>query len=109
MRHAYPGRRIHWCLCRAQDLERALTAWPTTPATTSLAAATKQQLRAMAEEALVVELVSNLMAQAVEQRASDIHLEPEERSSPRFRIDGVLHTRLQLPRERFDAVASGSS
>lgn len=61
----------------------------------------------MAEEAPVVELVSNLMAQAVEQRASDIHLEPEERIfAVRFRIDGVLHTRLQLPRERFDAVAS---
>lgn len=46
----------------------------------------------MAEEAPVVELVSALMAQAVEQRASDIHLEPEERTfSVRFRIDGVLH------------------
>lgn len=67
----------------------------------------EQQLRAMAEEAPVVELVSNLMAQAVEQRASDIHLEPEERIfAVRFRIDGVLHTRLQLPRDRFDAVAS---
>lgn len=66
-----------------------------------------QQLREMAEEAPVVELVSNLMAQAVEQRASDIHLEPEERIfAVRFRIDGVLHTRLQLPRDRFDAVAS---
>jgi general secretion pathway protein E len=66
-----------------------------------------QHLREMAEEAPVVELVSNLMAQAVEQRASDIHLEPEERQfSVRFRIDGVLHQRLQLPRERFDAVAS---
>ena len=67
----------------------------------------EQQLRAMAEEAPVVELVSNLMAQAVEQRASDIHLEPEERTfSVRFRIDGVLHNRLHLPRDRFDAVAS---
>ena len=24
MRHAYPGRSVHWCLCRAQDLERML-------------------------------------------------------------------------------------
>ncbi|WP_374383907.1 GspE/PulE family protein [Thermomonas sp.] len=107
MRHAYPGRRIHWCLCRAQDLERALDGLAHHARNDEFGGGDEQQLRAMAEEAPVVELVSNLMAQAVEQRASDIHLEPEERIfAVRFRIDGVLHTRLQLPRERFDAVAS---
>jgi len=107
MRHAYPGRRIHWCLCRAQDLERALDGLAHHARNDDFGGGDEQQLRAMAEEAPVVELVSNLMAQAVEQRASDIHLEPEERIfAVRFRIDGVLHTRLQLPRDRFDAVAS---
>ncbi len=107
MRHAYPGRRIHWCLCRAQDLERMLDGLAHHARSDEWGGGDEQQLRAMAEEAPVVELVSNLMAQAVEQRASDIHLEPEERIfAVRFRIDGVLHTRLQLPRERFDAVAS---
>ena len=106
MRHAYPGRRVLWCLCRAQDLERMLDALAH-HARPDAEGGDVQQLREMAEEAPVVELVSNLMAQAVEQRASDIHLEPEERSfSVRFRIDGVLHNRLNLPRERFDAVAS---
>ncbi len=66
-----------------------------------------RHLRELAEEAPVVELVNNLMAQAVEHRASDIHLEPDEHQfSVRFRIDGVLYSRLQLPRERFNAVAS---
>ena len=66
-----------------------------------------QHLREMAEEAPIVELVNNVMAQAVEQRASDIHFEPEEHQLlVRFRIDGLLYTRLQLPRERFSAVAS---
>ena len=66
-----------------------------------------RHLRELAEEAPVVELVNSLMAQAVEQRASDIHLEPGEHDFyVRFRIDGVLYTRLQLPRERFNAVAS---
>ena len=107
MRHAYPGRRIHWCLCRAQDLERMLDGLAHHARSDEWSGGDEQQLRAMAEEAPVVELVSNLMAQAVEQRASDIHLEPEERIfAVRFRIDGVLHTRLQLPRDRFDAVAS---
>ncbi len=107
MRHAYPGRRVHWCLCRAQDLERMLDGLAHHARADGSEGGDVQQLREMAEEAPVVELVSNLMAQAVEQRASDIHLEPEERIfAVRFRIDGVLHTRLQLPRDRFDAVAS---
>ena len=107
MRHAFPGRRVHWCLCRAQDLERMLDGLAHHARSDEWGGGDEQQLRAMAEEAPVVELVSNLMAQAVEQRASDIHLEPEERTfSVRFRIDGVLHNRLHLPRDRFDAVAS---
>ncbi len=107
MQHAFPGRHIHWCLCRAQDLERMLDSLSHHARADGFEGGDEQQLRAMAEEAPVVELVSNLMAQAVEQRASDIHLEPEERIfAVRFRIDGVLHTRLQLPRDRFDAVAS---
>ncbi|HEX5756342.1 MAG TPA: ATPase, T2SS/T4P/T4SS family [Arenimonas sp.] len=66
-----------------------------------------RHLRELAEEAPVVELVNSLVAQAVEQRASDIHLEPgEHQFDVRFRIDGVLYARLQLPRERFNAVAS---
>jgi general secretion pathway protein E len=64
-------------------------------------------LRELAEEAPVVELVSNSFSQALSERASDIHIEPEEkRFRIRYRIDGVLHTRLTLPRDRFDAVAS---
>jgi general secretion pathway protein E len=64
-------------------------------------------LRELAEEAPVVELVSNTLSQSLSERASDIHIEPEERHFRiRYRIDGVLHTRLTLPRDRFDAVAS---
>ena len=66
-----------------------------------------RHLRELAEEAPVVELVNGLMSQAVEQRASDIHLEPgEHQFAVRFRIDGVLYSRLSLPRERYNAVAS---
>ena len=107
VRHAFPGRLVHWCLCRAQDLERLLDGLARQVGIGASDGGDVQHLREMAEEAPIVELVSNLMAQAVEQRASDIHLEPEARIfAVRFRIDGVLHSRLQLPRERFDAVAS---
>jgi general secretion pathway protein E len=64
-------------------------------------------LRELAEEAPVVELVSNSMAQALNEGASDIHVEPREHEFDiRYRIDGVLQNRLTLPRSRFDAVAS---
>ena len=107
LRHAFPGRDVRFALCRAQDLERLLDAVARSAAEETSAGTDVDHLREMAEEAPVVELVNNLLAQAVEQRASDIHLEPQERDfAVRFRIDGVLHTRLNLPRQRYDAVAS---
>ncbi len=64
-------------------------------------------LREMAEDAPVIAFVNNVLAQAVEARASDIHLEPGEREfSVRFRIDGVLHSRLTQPIARYAAIAS---
>ncbi len=64
-------------------------------------------LREMAEDAPVIALVNNLVAQAVDARASDIHLEPGEREfEVRLRIDGVLHRRSVLTMDRYPAVAS---
>ena len=64
-------------------------------------------LRELAEEAPVIELVNNILAQAMDQRASDIHIEPEEAVfSVRMRTDGILHTRMVLPASRYPAVAS---
>ena len=61
----------------------------------------------MAEEAPVIELVNNLLSTAVDIGASDIHVEPaEEQFAVRMRVDGVLHTRLSQPIDRFPAVAS---
>ncbi|SDG51204.1 type II secretion system protein E (GspE) [Limimonas halophila] len=49
------------------------------------------RLRDMASEAPVIRLVNRLIQQAIEQRASDIHLEPfENRLRLRYRVDGVL-------------------
>ena len=64
-------------------------------------------LRELAEEAPVIEFVSNLLSQALDQRASDIHIEPgEHQMEIRFRIDGILYSRFVLPQERFAAIAS---
>jgi type II secretion system protein E (GspE) len=66
-----------------------------------------RQLRELAEEAPVVELVNNTLSLALEENASDIHIEPDEHTFDiRYRIDGVLYTRRTLPKQRFAAVAS---
>ncbi|HOV56479.1 MAG TPA: type II secretion system ATPase GspE [Rhodanobacteraceae bacterium] len=51
-----------------------------------------EHLRDLASEAPVIRLVNLIVQRAVEQRASDIHIEPfENRLKVRYRIDGVLH------------------
>lgn len=46
----------------------------------------------MARDASVVNLVNELLVEAIDQRASDIHFEPfEDDFRVRYRIDGVLH------------------
>ena len=58
-----------------------------------------QQLKDLASEAPVIRLVSLLITNALETRASDIHIEPfENRLIVRYRIDGVLHEVESPPR-----------
>ncbi|CAN0071097.1 unnamed protein product, partial [Chrysoparadoxa australica] len=65
------------------------------------------RLREMAEEAPVIDFVNRVFEDALSRRASDIHIEPfEDHFQIRFRIDGVLNQVQNLPRARFDAVAS---
>jgi general secretion pathway protein E len=51
-----------------------------------------ERLKDLASEAPVIRLVNQLIARAVETRASDVHIEPfEDRLRVRYRYDGVLH------------------
>ncbi|HSV19632.1 MAG TPA: type II secretion system ATPase GspE [Casimicrobiaceae bacterium] len=62
-----------------------------------------QQLKDLAAEAPVIRLVSLLITNALETRASDIHIEPfENRLIVRYRIDGVLHE-VESPPKRLSA------
>ena len=62
-----------------------------------------QQLKDLASEAPVIRLVSLLITNALEMRASDIHIEPfESRLIVRYRIDGVLHE-VESPPKRLSA------
>ena len=46
-----------------------------------------------AQEATVVKLVNEILLEAIRERASDVHIEPQEDALRiRYRIDGVLHT-----------------
>jgi general secretion pathway protein E len=56
-----------------------------------------QRLRDIASEAPVIRLVNQIIASAVEARASDIHIEPGvDQVLVRYRIDGMLRTALVL-------------
>jgi len=53
---------------------------------------------AMAQEASVVRLVNDILTEAIEARASDIHIEAQEHGMKvRYRIDGVLQTQPMPP------------
>src|SRR5258706_3265133 len=66
-----------------------------------------EHLRDMASEAPVIRLVNAMVAQAVEKRASDIHIEPFEKEfRVRYRIDGVLVSQESPPRELKAAIIS---
>jgi general secretion pathway protein E len=66
-----------------------------------------EQLRDMASEAPVIRLVNNMIAQAVEKRASDIHIEPFEKEfRVRYRVDGVLYNQDSPPKDLKAAIIS---
>jgi type II secretion system protein E len=64
-------------------------------------------LQKMAREALVIKLVNLIVHQAIQERSSDIHIEPHERElKVRYRVDGVLHDASSPPRHLHPAIIS---
>jgi type IV pilus assembly protein PilB len=65
------------------------------------------EIRESAEHVPVIQLVNSIIAQAVEDGASDVHLEPDGRDMRvRFRIDGVLSETTTIPRRMVAGVIS---
>ncbi|MEQ1935940.1 MAG: ATPase, T2SS/T4P/T4SS family, partial [Fimbriimonadaceae bacterium] len=61
----------------------------------------------MAEQAPIIRLANALIQQAILDRASDIHVEPQERSTRiRYRIDGVLMEAMTVPKNLTAALLS---
>lgn len=53
----------------------------------------------LANEAPIIRMVNAILSQGIQERASDIHIEPyEKRLDVRYRIDGMLHRRIEPPR-----------
>lgn len=62
--------------------------------------ASGEELKKMAEDLPIVRIVDTLLRHAIIQKASDIHIEPGELEvTVRYRIDGVLHDAMTLPRQ----------
>jgi type IV pilus assembly protein PilB len=66
-----------------------------------------RKLEAISKEAPIIQLVNMLIVQGVKDRASDIHIEPNERSLLiRFRVDGILRDIRALPNTIKSAIVS---
>ncbi len=58
------------------------------------------QLREMLDDAPVVRLANLIVRQAIREKASDIHIQPEaNRVRIRYRIDGILHDVMTVPKK----------
>jgi type IV pilus assembly protein PilB len=60
----------------------------------------EKELKELAEDLPIVKIVDTLISHAILQGASDVHIEPEETSLiVRYRIDGILHDAMVLPKD----------
>lgn len=68
---------------------------------------TRDLLESSDDEKPIIRLVNGLLARAVKERASDIHIEPYENEIiVRFRVDGTLQDKMQLPKRHSGSLAS---
>jgi general secretion pathway protein E len=66
-----------------------------------------QDITLMETEAPIIRMVNRIMVQAYRDRASDIHVEPYQTDvKVRYRIDGILHDVVTLPKRIHSSVVS---
>ncbi|MBN1509974.1 MAG: type II secretion system ATPase GspE [Sedimentisphaerales bacterium] len=89
------------------DGEMADMISPETAAGTSSVQTHAEDLLNIANKAPAIKLVNKILFEAVQRRASDIHIEPYENEVKiRFRVDGVLHNVLDLSRQQMGPLLS---
>ncbi len=111
------GLNCHVAVAAAEDIENLLKQLNTLETAVSEAVLDERdteedetevtELRQSADDAPVIKLVYSILAQAVNEGASDIHFEVEEEEMRvRFRIDGVLAEAAKVPRRMISGVVS---
>ena len=98
----------HYGLQVVDDASKAVGPRPAAPrGGNGIAAAGESGLDDAVSDVSIIKLVDALLSEALESRASDIHLEPDgEHTRVRVRIDGVLHEVKLFPIGMQDALAS---
>ncbi len=67
----------------------------------------EKDLKELAEDLPIVKIVDTLISHAISQGASDVHIEPlEETLVVRYRIDGLLHDAMTLPRDTSSGITA---
>ncbi len=113
------GKRVKSFLALPQDIKNAIDEQYSQNLSTEVTEALKEtvapdvntidskQIGEIIREAPIAKIVSTILEFAMKSRASDVHIEPEEKETRvRYRIDGILTEKLALPRKVHDAVVS---
>jgi len=113
------GKEVERALCTESDMEAAMQTFYgfsvqrmidhlEMPEGTEVVDQTEiGHLREIASEPTVVNLVNLILARAIRDRASDVHIEPFERElKVKYRVDGVLHEMPAAPKHLQDAIIS---
>lgn len=112
------GKKIMPVLGLKNDIEKAIDAFYTQAFSPDVSAALKEvtpiSLQKRTDEnqstektAPIAKIITTILEYALKGRASDVHIEPQEKSTRvRFRIDGLLNEKLSLPKEIHDSLVS---
>lgn len=78
-----------------------------TPEETSKVKTVQLEKTGFIREEKISEIVNRILEFAMRARASDVHIEPEEKvTRVRYRIDGILQEKLTIPKELHDSLVS---
>ena len=78
-----------------------------TPDATSKVRTVQLEKTGFIRQEKISEIVSRILEFAIRARASDVHIEPEEKlTRVRYRIDGILQEKLSIPKELHDSLVS---
>ncbi len=103
------GLRIVPYLTTEREIDNALKVYRKDIVTTfqQLLKDSGRDLTKTDSEAPIAKIVDTLIEFAYQDRASDIHIEPQEKNSlVRLRIDGILHDMIELPRNFHERIIS---